>query len=263
MESNRFEGKVALVTGTTSGIGQATAVRLAAEGAIVAFNHLPELSSDETMQLIKDVGGQGFPIAADVGYPDQVMRMIELTAEKGGRLDYIVSNAGINPKLRWDETTLDIYDRLMDVNLKGTWVLCSEGAKQMIKEGHPGSIVTISSISAHVGAVDQTVYCATKAGVLMLTKALALVLGEHGIRINSILPGSIYTGMSRSHPGTAARKFAEQKSPLGRMGSSEEIASAVSFLLSEDASYITSAELLIDGGMVANAEFNPDEFEDI
>ena len=259
MKEGRFKGKVALVTGTTSGIGQATAVRLAAEGAIVAFNHLPELSPDETMKMIKDVGGEGFPVAADVGYSEQVISMIEETVQKAGRLDYIVCNAAINPKLRWDEITLDIYDRLMDVNLKGTWVLCSEGAKQMIKEGHGGSIVTISSISAHVGAYDQTVYCATKAGVLMLSKALALVLGEHSIRVNSILPGSIYTAMSNAHVGSAARKFAEDKSPLGRMGEPEEIASAVAFLLSDDASYITSAELLIDGGMIVNAEFNPDE----
>ena len=254
---DRFKGKVALVTGTTSGIGQATAVRLAAEGALVAFNHLPDISADETMAKIKDAGGDGFPVPADVGCPEQVIAMIKETAGKGGRLDYIVSNAGINPKLRWDETTLEIYDRLMDVNLKGTWVLCSEGAKQMIKEGHGGAIVTISSISAHVGAFDQTVYCATKAGVLMFSKALALVLGEHGIRVNSIMPGSIYTGMSRSHPGTASRKFIEEKSPLGRIGEPAEVASAISFLLSDDASYITSAELLIDGGMIVNAEFNP------
>jgi len=254
---DRFAGKVALVTGTTSGIGQATAVRLAAEGALVAFNYAPGTSPEETMKKISDIGGRGFPVLADVGDPGQVMAMIRETSDRGGRLDYIVSNAGINPKMNWDEITLDIYDRLMDVNLKGTWVLCSEGAKQMIKEGHGGSIVTISSISAHVSAVDQTVYCATKAGVLMLSKALALSLGKHGIRVNSILPGSIYTGMSRSHPGTAARRFAEEKSPLGRIGESEEVAAAVSFLLSDDASYITAAELLVDGGMITNAEFNP------
>lgn len=255
----RFAGKVALVTGTTSGIGQATAVRLASEGALVAFNHLPDISPDETMNLISQAGGKGFPVAADMGCADQVVNMIKETVEKGGRLDYVVSNAGINPKLNWDEITLDTYDRLMDVNLKGTWVVCSEGAKQMIKEGHAGAIVTISSISAHVGAVDQVVYCATKAGVLMLSKALALVLGEHSIRVNSILPGSIYTGMSRSHPGSAARQFVEQKSPLKRIGTPDEVASAVSFLLSDDASYITSSELLVDGGMIINAEFNPNE----
>ena len=248
MPEKRFSGKVALVTGTTSGIGKATAVRLADEGAVVAFNYIPGSSPDETIKLIEDTGGKGFPVEADVGYPEQVTKMIKETVKLGGRLDYIVSNAGINPKMRWDEITLDVYDRLMDVNLKGTWVLCSEGAKQMIKEGHGGAIVTISSISAHVGAVDQTVYCATKAGVLMLTKALSLVLGEHSIRINSILPGSIYTGMSRSHPGTAARRFAEEKSPLGRIGRPEEVASAVSFLLSEDASYITGQCLIISGG---------------
>ena len=259
VDKNRFTGKVALVTGTTHGIGQATAVRLAAEGALVAFNHRPASSPDETMRMIKETGGNGFPVRADMSNPGQVLDMIQETVRQGGRLDYIVSNAAINPPLKWDETTLDDYDRLMDTNLKGTWVVCSEGAKEMIREGHGGAIVTMSSISAYVGAVDQTVYCATKAGILMLSKALALVLGEHSIRINCILPGSIYTNMSRNVPGSAARRFAEKKNPLKRIGEASEIASAVSFLLSEDASFINSAELLIDGGMIVNAEFNPDE----
>jgi len=259
IDRQKFTGKVALVTGTTSGIGQAAAVRLAAEGATVAFNHLPDISPDETMRMIEEAGGKGFPVAADVSRPSQATGMLLETIERGGRLDYIVCNAGVNPKLNWDETTLDDYDRLMDTNLKSVWILCSEGAKHMIGAGHGGAIVTISSISAYVGAVDQVVYCATKAGVLMLTKALALVLGEHGIRLNSILPGSIYTGMSRSHPGTAARAFAEKKSPLGRVGESPEVASVISFLLSDDASYMTGAELLVDGGMLINAEFNPNQ----
>ena len=257
LDRNRFKGKVALVTGTTHGIGQATAVRLAAEGALVAFNHRPTSSPNETLHMIKEAGGEAFPVPADMADSNQVMRMLEETVRQGGRLDYIVSNAAINPPLKWDETTLEDYDLLMNTNLKSTWIVCAEGAKQMIKEGHGGSIVTMSSISAYVGAVDQTVYCATKAGILMMSKALALVLGEHGIRINCILPGSIYTNMSRNHPGSAARAFAEKKSPLGRVGHSLEVASAVSFLLSDDASYITSAELLIDGGMIVNAEFNP------
>ena len=259
MDKTKFAGKVALITGATHGIGQATAVRLAAEGALVAFNHRPTSNPDETMRMINEVGGRGFPVVADMAIPEQVMGMIQETVRQGGRLDYIVSNAAINPPLKWDETTLEDYDLLMDTNLKGTWVVCSEGAKQMIKEGHGGAIVTISSISAYVGAVDQTVYCATKAGILMLTKALALVLGENGIRANCILPGSIYTNMSRNHPGSAARAFTEAKNPMKRVGSSDEVAGAVSFLLSDDASFTNSAELLIDGGMIINAEFNPTE----
>jgi len=258
MDKNKFIGKVALVTGATSGIGQATAVRLATEGAVVAFNHLPEISPGETMRMIEHVGGTGFPVAADVSDSAQCMEMLSETVSKGGRLDYIVSNAGTNPILKWDETTLDDYDRIMDTNLKSTWIICTEGAKQMIREGHGGSIVTISSISAYIGAVDQTAYCASKAGVLMMSKALALVFGEHGIRINCILPGSIYTGMSRSHPGTAARRFSEGKNPLKRMGESEEVAGTISFLISDDASFVNGAELLVDGGMIINGEYNPD-----
>jgi len=257
MDKNKFAGKVALVTGATHGIGQASAVRLAAEGALVAFNHRPTSSPDETMRMINEAGGKGFPVSADVSDTDQCMRMLEETVKQGGRLDYIVSNAAINPRMKWDEITLDDYDLIMNTNLKSTWIICAEGAKQMIREGHGGSIVTMSSISAYVGAFDQTVYCATKAGILMMTKALALVLGEHGIRVNSILPGSIYTNMSLNHPGSDARRFAEKQSPLGRVGESAEVAGAVSFLLSDDSSYMTSAELLVDGGRVVNAEFNP------
>lgn len=252
----KFEGKVVLITGATHGMGQATAARLASEGALVAFNHRPTSSPDETMELILRAGGQGFPLAADMRDPKQVVEMVAEAAKKGGRLDYIVSNAAINPLLKWDETTIEDYDRIQETNLRGTWVVCQEGAKQMIREGHGGAIVTVSSISAYVSAEEQTVYCATKAGILMLTKALSQVLGKHGIRVNSILPGCILTNMSKELlvPGSDSLKFYEDNTPLGRIGRADEIASVVSFLLSDDASYMTSAELLVDGGFIVNAE---------
>ncbi|NPV85775.1 MAG: SDR family oxidoreductase [Anaerolineae bacterium] len=252
----RFEGKVALVTGTTHGIGQATAVRLAAEGALVAVNHRPTSDPTETLERVRAAGGKAFPVAADMRNPEQVLAMVKETARVGGRLDYLVSNAAINPLLKWDEITLEDYDRIQETNLRGTWVVCQAAAKQMIREGHGGAIVCVSSISAWVAAREQTVYCATKAGIWMLVKALAAVLGEHGIRINSVLPGAILTNMSKEllNPDAPARKYYETRTPLGRIGAPEEVASVISFLLSDDASYMTSSELLVDGGFITNAE---------
>ena len=253
-----FRGKVALITGATHGIGQATAVKLAADGAIVACNHRPTSCPDEIMKMVADTGGTGFPVAADMSDPAQITAMIAETVRQAGRLDYIVSNAAINPFMTWDQTSLEAYDLLMNTNLRGTWVICTEGAKEMIREGHGGAIVTISSISAYVGAPGQTAYCGTKGGILAMSKALARDLGKHQIRVNCILPGCIMTNLSRDLllSGGEALRFYEEKTPLGRIGAASEIASAVSFFLSDDASFITSAELLIDGGFIVNAEFD-------
>ena len=174
----RFVGKVALVTGATNGIGQATAVRLAAEGALVGVNQRPTGDPSVTLQKIKDAGGEGFPVVADMRDPAQVVAMVQEVAERGGRLDYVVSNAGINPFMEWDKTTIEDWDNLSETNLRGTWVVTTEGAKQMIKEGHGGAIVCTSSISAHVGSPFQSAYCATKGGISMWAKAFGAVVGE-------------------------------------------------------------------------------------
>ncbi len=251
-----FEGKVALVTGATKGIGQATAIRLAKEGALVGVNYRASGDPSETLAQIEASGGKAFPVEADMRKPEQVVAMVEEVARVGGRLDYLVSNAAINPLLQWDETTLEQYDEIQEINLRGTWVVCQAAAKQMIKEGHGGAIVTVSSISAWVAAREQVVYCGTKAGIWMLTKGLAAVLGPHGIRINCVLPGAILTPMSAElvSPDSPARQYYEERTPLGRIGEPEEIAGAIAFLLSDEASYITSSELLIDGGFITNAE---------
>ena len=252
----RFEGKVALVTGANRGIGQACAVRLAQEGALVAVHHRPTSDPSRTLELIKEAGGKAFPVAADMRDAMQVAQMVEEAAERGGRLDYVVSNAAINPVLQWDEMTIEDYDKLQETNLRGTWVVCQTAAKRMIAEGHGGAIVTISSISAYVSAKEQTVYCGTKGGISMLTKALSQVLAPHGIRINTVLPGAILTDMSANlvEVGSPMRSYYEGRIPLGRIGEPSEIAGPVAFLLSDDASYVTSAELLVDGGFIVAAE---------
>jgi NAD(P)-dependent dehydrogenase (short-subunit alcohol dehydrogenase family) len=252
----RFDGKVALVTGANRGIGQATAVRLASEGALVAINHRPKGDPSATLKQIEEAGGKGFPVVADMREPEQIKAMVQEVAKIGGHLDYLVSNAAINPLKKWTDITFDDYNEIQEINLRGTWVVCTEAAKQMISEGHGGAIVCVSSISAWVGAKEQTAYCATKAGIWMMVKSLSTVFGEHNIRINSLLPGTILTDMSKEllDPEAPARKYYEARIPLGRIAMPSECAGPIAFLLSDDASYITSSELLVDGGFITNAE---------
>jgi NAD(P)-dependent dehydrogenase (short-subunit alcohol dehydrogenase family) len=252
----RFAGKVALVTGATSGMGRSTAARLAAEGAFVGVNARPGGSDPaETMRLIREAGGEGVVLYADMRDPDQVIKMVHDIAEKGGRLDYVVSNAAINPFMKWDETSLEDFDNLMETNVRGTWVVCTEGAKQMIKEGHGGAICCTSSISSHVGAPYQTAYCGTKGAISMLAKALGCNLGQYGIRVNAVEPGWIVTKMSEPmFDDPAAVKYYEDRIALHRPGQPEEMAGAITYLLSDDASYVTCATLLVDAGFIVNAE---------
>jgi NAD(P)-dependent dehydrogenase (short-subunit alcohol dehydrogenase family) len=251
----RFEGKVALVTGATTGIGRATAVRLAAEGATVAVNQLPGQDPSQTLGRIEQDGGRGFPVIADMRDPDQVIGMVRAVAERGGQLDYVVSNAAINPFMTWDETTVEDFNKLFETNVRGTWMVCTEGAKQMIREGHGGAICCVSSISAHVGAPGQTAYCGTKGAISMLAKALGRDLGEHGIRVNAVEPGWVKTPMSAPlTDDPTALKYYNERVALHRGAEPEELAATIAFLLSDDASYVTSATLLVDAGFIVNAE---------
>jgi NAD(P)-dependent dehydrogenase (short-subunit alcohol dehydrogenase family) len=251
----RFEGKVALVTGATNGIGQATAVRLAAEGATVAVNQRPTGDPAETLRRITEAGGQGFPVVADMRDPEQVIAMVHTVAERAGRLDYVVSNAAINPFMKWDETSVEDFNCLFETNVRGTWVVCTESAKQMIREGHGGAICCVSSISAHVGAPYQTAYCGTKGAISMLAKALGCNLGEHGIRVNAVEPGWVLTNMSAPMmDDPAVVKYYTDRIAIHRGARPEELAGTIAFALSDDASYVTCATLLVDGGFIVNAE---------
>ena len=252
---SRFAGKVALVTGATSGIGQATAVRLAADGALVGVNHLPSVDPAETLRLVKEAGGEAFPVAADMRDPGAVTAMVQEVARRGGRLDYVVSNAAINPFMPWDATSIEAFDELFEVNVRGAWVVCTEGAKQMIAEGHGGAIVMVSSISAHVGAPTQVAYCGTKGAISMLGKALGSVLGSHGIRVNVVEPGAVATPMSAPmFEMPEIMKYYLDRIALHRIADPKELAATIAFLLSDDASYVTSATLLVDAGFIVNAE---------
>jgi NAD(P)-dependent dehydrogenase (short-subunit alcohol dehydrogenase family) len=248
----RFDGKVALVTGAATGIGQATAARLAADGAIVAVNHRPDQDPAETLGRI---GASGFAVPADMRDPEQVTAMVRGVAARAGRLDYVVSNAAVNPFMKWDETSLEDFNLLFETNVRGAWMVATEGAKQMIREGHGGAICCVSSISAHVGAPGQTAYCGTKGAISMLAKALACDLGEHGIRVNAVEPGWTMTPMAAPMmDDPAVLKYYTERIPLHRGAQPEELANVIAFLLSAEASYVTAATLLVDGGFIVNAE---------
>jgi len=251
----RFAGKVALVTGATTGIGQAIAVRLAAEGALVGVNRKPDLDAKETLGMVKEAGGEAFDVAADMRDPRQVKAMIAEVARRGGRLDYVVSNAAINPFMTWDATSIEDFDNLFETNVRGAWVVCTDGARQMIAEKHGGAIVMISSISAHVGAPTQVAYCGTKGAISMLGKALGAVLGKQGIRVNVVEPGAVATNMSAGMlDAPDVMKYYLERIALGCIAAPAELAATIAFLLSDDASYITSAALLVDAGFIVNAE---------
>src|SRR5262245_45636158 len=181
--------------------------------------------------------------------------MVKTVADQAGRLDHVVSNAAINPFMPWNETSIEDFDALFETNVRGAWVVCTEGARQMIAEGHGGSIVLISSISAHVGAPTQVAYCGTKGAISMLGKALGAVLGEHGIRVNAVEPGAVATNMSAPMLDMPeVLKYYVDRIALHRIAKPAELAATVAFLLSEDASYVTSATLLVDAGFIVNAE---------
>jgi NAD(P)-dependent dehydrogenase (short-subunit alcohol dehydrogenase family) len=187
--------------------------------------------------------------------PGQVTAMVHTVAERGGRLDLIASNAGINPLMTWDETSLEDFDQLFETNVRGTWVVCTEGAKQMIREGHGGAICAVSSISAHVGAPGQTAYCGTKGAISMLAKALGCDLGPHGIRVNAVEPGWVKTPMAAPLlDAPDVLKYYVDRIPLHRGAEPEELAGTIAYLLSDDASYVNSATLLVDAGFIVNAE---------
>jgi NAD(P)-dependent dehydrogenase (short-subunit alcohol dehydrogenase family) len=251
----RFDGKVALVTGAATGIGQAAAVRLAAEGAVVAVNHRPGQDPARTLRQISEAGGEGFGVAADMRQPAEVTAMVAEVASRAGRLDCVASNAAVNPFMAWDETTVEDFDLLFETNVRGTWMVCTQAAKQMISEGHGGAICCVSSISAHVGAPGQTAYCGTKGAISMLAKALGRDLGEHGIRVNAVEPGWVKTDMSAPlTQDAAALQYYTERVALHRGAEPAELAAAIAWLLCPDASYVTSATLLVDGGFIVNAE---------
>ena len=245
----RFEGKTAIVTGASRGIGREIAILLGREGARVAVNYSGSREkAEEVVQLIKDTGSDAFAIQANVSDADQVKQMIDATMENFGSIDFLVNNAGItrdNLLMRMKE---DEWDDVIDINLKGVFLCTKAVTRQMMKQ-RAGKIVNLASIVGVIGNPGQANYVAAKAGVIGLTKTTARELSSRNITVNAVAPGFITTDMTDALPEDVKEQMLGSI-PLGKLGSAEDVAGTVAFLLSNDANYITGQTIHVDGGMV-------------
>lgn len=249
----RFEGKVVLVTGASRGIGRAIAQAFGKEGARVAVNHPNE--PEKAAEVVRAIPG-AFAVQADVGKKKDIDRMVAEVIAKWGRIDVLVNNAGICPFSEFLDVSEELWARVNDVNLKGTYFCSQAVARHMVEKKIRGRIVSISSISAYVGGALQTHYTPTKAGIKSLMQSLAIVLGPHGITCNSVMPGTVLTDINRAsfEEKPEQKAYFEKRIPLGRLGAPEDLAGAVLFLASDEASYVTGAEILVDGGLFVNLQ---------
>ena len=247
-----FIGKVALVTGAGSGIGRASAQRFAQEGARVVVSDINEEGGNETVRLIREVGGEALFVKADVSQAREVEALIHTVVESYGRLDCAHNNAGISvmlcPIADFDE---DDFERVLNVNLKGVWLCMKYEIKQMLRQGK-GAIVNTASAAGLIGLPGISAYVASKHGIVGITKAVALEYAQEGIRVNAICPGLIDTpmlGPAREMPEIVEQLLKAQ--PIGRMGTAQEIANTAAWLCSDEASFITGVPMPVDGGGVA------------
>ena len=242
-------GKVALVTGASRGIGQATAIDLAKAGADIVVNFIGnEAVAQETVEAIEALGRKAIKIKADVGNAEDVQAMVDEAVAAFGHIDILVNNAGITRDGLLIRMKDSDWDDVLNINLKGVYLVTKAVAKLMVKQ-RAGRIINMTSVSGVTGNVGQANYAAAKAGVIGFTKTCAKELAARGITVNAIAPGFIETAMTDVLPEKIKEGIAATV-PFGRMGQPEEIASVVTFLASDFASYITGQVLNVDGGMV-------------
>ena len=247
-----LSGKVAIVTGGSSGIGKATAIAFAREGAKVVVASRREKEGQETVKQVQSAGSEGFFIKTDVSKETDVSAMVEKTIATYGHLDYAFNNAGIEQiPTPLVEQTEETFDQVMDINVKGVWLCMKHQIPQMLVSGG-GAIVNMSSIAGIIGAPGLPIYVASKHAVLGLTKSVALEYAKEGIRINAVCPGMIETDLlDRVFANQEVKERLIAMHPIGRVGKPEEIAEAVVWLCSDKASFVTGQSLPLDGGYVA------------
>jgi L-rhamnose 1-dehydrogenase len=250
-----LQDKVAVVTGAARGIGQAIALRFGQEGARVAIVDLREEEGRETVRLIEGAGGQAVFVRTDVSDQRQVQAMVDGVVKQWGTIHILVNNAGICPFEGFLEMSEGLWDQVLDVNLKG-YFLCSQAvAKVMVEQNVKGRIIAVSSISSEFGGSSQAHYCASKAGINLLVKSMAISLGPHGITCNAVLPGTVETDINRealADPGV--HDYWSQRAPLGRLGLPEDIAGPVLFFAGDDSGWCTGSMLVVDGGTSINLQ---------
>ena len=244
----KFDGKTALITGSARGIGKAIAERLASQGARVIISDVMMDVAEATVQEFKDKGYEAFAIKADVSNPDDVKALIKETVAKYQTVDIMVNNAGITRDTLMIRMSEDDWDKVIDINLKGAFLMTQATAKVMMKQRF-GKIVNISSVVGQMGNAGQANYSASKAGLIGLTKSSARELAARGITVNAIAPGFIESEMTEKLPEAVRQDFMNATA-LKRFGKPEDIAATVAFLVSDDASYITGQVLAVNGGLL-------------
>jgi 3-oxoacyl-[acyl-carrier protein] reductase len=245
----RFQGKSAIVTGASRGIGRAIALQLASEGANVVVNYnANSVAADEVVAEIKKLGVDALAVQANVGNAADADRLVKEALDKFGRIDFLVNNAGITRDQLLMRMSESDWDDVLDTNLKSAFLMTKAASRPMLK-AKGGRVVNISSISGQIGNPGQTNYSASKAGLLGFTRSVARELASRGITCNAIAAGVIETEIWEGVPAEAVEAMMKLI-PLGRKGSTQDIAEAVAFLCSDSASYITGQVLNVDGGMV-------------
>ena len=248
---SRLDGKKALVTGSTQGIGAACALRLAKEGADVVLNGRdPKKVPQELIAQIEALGRKAVYLAADVGDAKGAAGLVDRAVEALGGLDLLVNNAGLEKRADFWDVTEEDYDLVMNVNLKGVFFAAQAFVRHRRTVQQPGAIVNMSSVHEEIAFPHFASYCASKGALRMLTRNLATELAPMGIRINNVAPGAIATPINTALlQNPAQRKALEAQIPLGRMGTPEDVAGLVAFLASDDAGYITGSTHFVDGGL--------------
>ncbi len=248
----RLRDKVALITGASSGIGAGVAARFAAEGASVAVNYRPNSPTDRDAAeaAVANFGTKSIAVEADVSKRDSVQAMVSRVVSELGRVDICVNNAGIEIKKNFLETTDDEWNRVLGVNLYGSFVVSQACAREMVKQGNGGRLIFMSSVHEDITFPGYTSYCASKGAIRMLMRNLCIELAPHGITANNIAPGAIATPINQSVlDDPIAYKNAVSEIPLGRFGSPGDVAAVAVFLASDEAAYVTGSTYYVDGGL--------------
>ncbi len=251
----RLKDKIALVTGSSQGIGRAIAVRFAQEGADVVINSRSRDGLEEVLQEVEALGRRGLIVQADLSKTEDIRRMFATAIEHFGKLDVLVNNAGVeNHAPFWDVTEQD-YDKVLNVNLKGVFFATQEMVRHLRAGKRRGKIVNISSVHEELPFPNFTAYCASKGGVKMMARNLAVELGPLGINVNNIAPGAIETPINTkllNDPAKVGALLAQI--PLGRLGQTSDVAGVAVFLASDEADYVTGSTYYVDGGLTWHYE---------
>ncbi|MBO8140714.1 MAG: SDR family oxidoreductase [Firmicutes bacterium] len=252
----RLSGKVVLVTGAGAGIGRAATLMMAKEGARVVGVGLTPERVNACIKEVEAAGGEGLALVADVAQEQDVDRVVGETVRRFGRIDVLVNNAGIYHKAAVQSTSLADWQRVLQVNLTGAFLCAKRCIQEMLRTGSGGVIVNVSSEAGLVGIPGQVAYNVSKAGMIALTRSLAVELAPYGIRVNCVCPGTTWTplveqAISKESDPVAARKALEEARPLNRLGRPEEIAASIVHLAADESAYATGAVLAVDGGYTA------------